>query len=331
MISRPEQQLQELLREYPKLAQHVDLMCQGKGKDIPSWPNDVLLPFGAWIAIEQEYYPNDNPLSSIDRTSKLAALSTWRYAKGVYRFSRAMYDALTQIDLPEIIPMRVFRRMPDWCPYLELPEKQDDVYGYFCYLDYEYRSGAWELRIFPDSEKSNRVTVPIELTEGISIRDATAAFGDIKANRSLFNKEITDFFLDAIKREEAKGTDIKADFAKTAEIPLKLLLYLCSDAPEIDDEREPGVSPARSYHKKVKGGYRLFEPTKTRTWEVGKTISRAISAMVGKPGSKKAPHIRRAHWHGYWKGPRDGEQTFMYHLIPPIAVNVEDAEDLYEE
>jgi len=38
---------------------------------------------------------------------------------------------------------------------------------------------------------------------------------------------------------------------------------------------------------------------------------------AGGPGGTVRPHIRRAHWHGYWTGPREGTQTFVYHWLPP--------------
>jgi len=107
---------------------------------------------------------------------------------------------------------------------------------------------------------------------------------------------------------------------------LSLLLYLCSDEPEIDDSREPGVSPEYTRPKKVKGGYRLFEPSKVRTWEVGRSISRTLSAAIRATGSHKSPHIRRAHWHGYWTGPRTGDRNFIYRWIPPTAVAIDQRE-----
>jgi hypothetical protein len=36
------------------------------------------------------------------------------------------------------------------------------------------------------------------------------------------------------------------------------------------------------------------------------------------------PHIRRAHWHTFRRGPRDGEQTRVIRWLPPIPVNVDE-------
>ena len=43
-------------------------------------------------------------------------------------------------------------------------------------------------------------------------------------------------------------------------------------------------------------------------------------------------HVRRAHWHGFWTGPRDPERAeerrFDLRWLPPIPVAVDDVNDL---
>jgi hypothetical protein len=38
-------------------------------------------------------------------------------------------------------------------------------------------------------------------------------------------------------------------------------------------------------------------------------------------------HVRRAHWHAFWTGPKASteERKLILHWLPPIAVNVDDA------
>lgn len=35
-------------------------------------------------------------------------------------------------------------------------------------------------------------------------------------------------------------------------------------------------------------------------------------------------HIRRAHWHHFWTGPRDGERALVVRWLPPIPVNADE-------
>ena len=102
---------------------------------------------------------------------------------------------------------------------------------------------------------------------------------------------------------------------------ISLLLYLCQDEPDIDDRRLPGSFPSRPQPRKVKGGLRLFPANRVRNWDVGmETGERIRLAWQGGVNGKITPHLRRAHWHGYWNGPRDGERIFSYKWLPPIPV-----------
>lgn len=110
---------------------------------------------------------------------------------------------------------------------------------------------------------------------------------------------------------------------------LSLLLWICSDAPEIDSEREPGTSPSFPGPKKVMGAWRIFPAGREKVWTVGRTTGEqlrkaASSHAVGAPtGRHVRPHLRRGHWHGYWQGPRNSvtERRFVYRFLSPILVN----------
>lgn len=60
-------------------------------------------------------------------------------------------------------------------------------------------------------------------------------------------------------------------------------------------------------------------------YRLGSALEAAIhrqSAHDGpcQPGSPKAPHLRRAHWHSYWCGPRD-KQTIRVKWLPPMLIH----------
>ena len=67
------------------------------------------------------------------------------------------------------------------------------------------------------------------------------------------------------------------------------------------------------------------------SWDVGFRIGAALRLAQSSPdqkgelgGSGVRPHIRRAHWHGFWHGPREGTRSFKLKWIPPIPVKVDD-------
>ena len=45
---------------------------------------------------------------------------------------------------------------------------------------------------------------------------------------------------------------------------------------------------------------------------------------------RPVPHIRRAHWHSFWKGPRKEEEKreIVFHWIPPLPVGYKVSEDI---
>lgn len=246
---------------------------------------------------------------------RLGTLGTWRYYKGIYQMTPAMFEALAATDIPTSIPMRVLRHLPEKCLYIDCPVALEGgrgvIYGWFALLDYDYRSGAWELRIVEDNSSGHLILAPFELTEGISLVDTLATYG--KEGSLEFGFKDTDETIAAAR----------AMLLKQVEPALKILLYLCSDEPEIDGDEMPVVRPAGERVKRVKGRVRLFEQPKTRVWTVGAETSAAMAAMpagIAHQG-RKTPHVRRAHWHGFWRGPHDGSREFNYKWIPPIVVN----------
>ena len=44
-------------------------------------------------------------------------------------------------------------------------------------------------------------------------------------------------------------------------------------------------------------------------------------------GRAVKPHLRRAHWHSYWRGPKTGERQFRYKWLSPIIVGGNDNND----
>jgi hypothetical protein len=110
---------------------------------------------------------------------------------------------------------------------------------------------------------------------------------------------------------------------------LNLLMYLCSEEPDM----ERSIQPTRYNYKQGKGN----TPKEPRIWEVGVRISHVIRKYrdeevkeireSGNSGSgiAKRPHIRSAHWHTYWIGPRKGvfpDRKTIVKWLPPIPVGI---------
>jgi len=114
---------------------------------------------------------------------------------------------------------------------------------------------------------------------------------------------------------------------------LSLLLYLCADDADY-------VRPEPPRAKRTKTGWRMFPADKWTVWDVGVRLGAALrrayqereiedrAAAAHGERSRPRPHIRRAHWHGYWTGPRDGDRRLIVRWLPPIPVAMRDLDDL---
>lgn len=102
---------------------------------------------------------------------------------------------------------------------------------------------------------------------------------------------------------------------------ISIVLYLCSSEPDIDPARMPNSTTRELPFRKGKKGNYLFTPDKPRVFRVGGTLGEKLrGAAVQATRKTVKTHLRRAHWHGFWKGPRSGERTFFYRWIPPLVI-----------
>lgn len=120
--------------------------------------------------------------------------------------------------------------------------------------------------------------------------------------------------------------DIQQDIAVNLHSIVSLVLYLCCEEPEIDDARIPGSRPSYPKAQRTKKGLRIFPAEKPRIWMVGEKLALQLKSALslGDPNGRKiTPHLRRAHWHGFWTGPLSGERKFTYKWLPPSFVGAE--------
>jgi hypothetical protein len=129
---------------------------------------------------------------------------------------------------------------------------------------------------------------------------------------------------------------VAVQFAQMQARLCSLLLYLVSEEPDIPE----GASAARDQvRRNDRQGIRNFQAQRIQRWEVGFRIgaqiraARNAAARASTAGdgthAAPAPHIRRAHWHIFWKGKKDGSEARhkIARWLPPIPVNVHDVDN----
>jgi hypothetical protein len=193
------------------------------------------------------------------------------------------------------------------------------MHGFFVFLECDAETGRKELRLLLDLDingKSVLTGIPLHCKQG-TISDAFAAM--VKESR----------------RQGLQGEGYQAvkqaipEIVNSLSAIISLVLYLCSQAADYGGEKKL----ARPRFKKTKKGPRYFPPDKSQVWDVGARVGAALRLAFAKAESagrtggegraRPRGHIRRAHWHGYWTGPKE-KQKLVLRWIPPLAINIDD-------
>lgn len=309
------------------------------------WPTWCYFPKGAAATIVDELldqlpHPGEEGEdwgeNDIWDTGELAAtLSAWRLTRGVYAFDPDLFHALMTTPLTDQIPAELLYRLPEWCVYIPIPTELRSLIdtghdlpleGFFARLNY-----------------GNQNHLHATDHEGHALTFSFVHAIDDERKLIVFDKDISlkhHSLREGLDHYQADG-DLEALVSQgpgyqrherverqAQELApyLNVLLYLCSEKPEIEGKGQPG-NPKRV---KTKKGWREFATPGTRLWNVGVRIGATLrkentstrneehDPVTGR--ARPRPHIRRAHWNTYWTGPKTAPQTPVLRWIPPTRV-----------
>ena len=213
--------------------------------------------------------------------------------------------------------------MPEWAVYIETPGlsyERMPMEGFIAHLDYNLYSRNVDLQfaIFRRGIDQPKM-IALPFGEG-TLLDAM--------NRV---DQIDEIFVGT--RSNLRYVGCREEYRQTFSSMLQLLLYLCSDEPDMPEIEHP------QKRRTFSGSVRM--PGEPRIWDVGVRISAAIrncnaqrqqfsgyTAESGVPGSHASPrpHVRSAHWHTYWTGPRDAVFPLrkpVMRWIPPLPIGMD--------
>ena len=249
-------------------------------------------------------------LGTVATTQGLAA---WRMTQGIYRIDPTVYADLIATPVTGDVPLEVLRHMPEWCVYIETPtpvvSSPQDVsitpVGLWYWLD----------------EKPFDLYIAYDLGR-------PPPLGYIKkSGRSVENMAMMKHF------DEPLPTIHHATTLAFYQAALSLILFVCAHAAEIQGES----GPANPKLRKTRRGTKMFAAERPTIWNVGVRLGTALRTAYaragvmtdsGDGGQGMRPHIRRAHWHTFLTGPRDGERRRSLRWLPPIPVGIDDYDTL---
>jgi len=322
-IPRPKRHLIAMGKRYPDAWRLVDDMRADRGISLPTWPEWCFIPLAGPYAIVSR--GGALPLELAEDVARLGALAAWRVTQGIYRFDPDLYRALLATPIQGNIPVDIILRLPEWCVYIETPGYmfgKDELHGFFAHLESDANDGRIELRLLLDmgDELDDLMPLPLHMTGSVA-ESLTAMAEEAERQARRLGMETPPEALGAV-----------GQMAPYVAPLVSLVLYLCSAAAEYIGDRRP----SKPRPVKTKRGHRYFPPDQPTFWMTGFRIGAALRRaenqrqLSGEPSDRRSPrpHIRRAHWHTYWTGPKDRPQTPVLRWLHPTLVGVIDREGI---
>lgn len=301
-------------KECYKKMQHYHINAKNKFAFYPMQQTALLhLPTG--IVYEQT---KDDPFSekgvnALKTLNQLYLFGTWRNTLGIYRLDDEIIKDSKAI--PNDTPTSIFLNLPEWCVYLDIASariaitqdgRSSHVKGFWAIYDLiEYNSTpkkAVNFIIDTDSDDDMYLPLPLILDDDMTVQQSLAYIDDKIGDKG--------------SNELIKGL-------------LPYLLWLCVAEPEIMYRGEPLSRKdldKPKYQTNKKTGV-FIPPSEPFIYEVGSRLGgevRKYQQQLDKTEpsqtSKKRPHIRRGHWHGYWHGTNQAKE-FKLKWQPAIFVN----------
>lgn len=284
-----------------------------------------------------QQYLMDNSPDLYREGISLGVIAAWNYTKQIYELDDSLVGELVKTPFNDAIPLSILNKFPNFSIYVKcnIPELLPSQYsagrflGFFCgmmtrtmstdstnnlvFLMHYAPPEEFPTHLYRDSAFLEPCILPFY--GSLSVQDHLKA--SIDSHKGTVLKRFGDLSLNE--------SDIRN--IKNIEKLINIILYLCSTNLDVIDK-----SPSVKRHpfkavlgKNALGKFQIFPALKPKIICVGDSIGselREFDRFSKASTNPIRPHVRRAHWHGFWTGPRLGEREFILKWIPPTMVGV---------
>jgi hypothetical protein len=206
----------------------------------------------------------------------LAALGSWNYTKGVWRFDDVLQNALLATPNLDSMPSELFLRLPEWSLYVEtrgMYWQGFPLHGFWAHLNWELSVERRELRLLLDTEQG-MLSLALFLGNW-TLREAAERAIAEKLNR--YAQAGVQWTLESF---------LKMDFSEEVLPLLALLAYICSASPDIGYFEKPFCASEFSRPWLFEGERKLSCAPFAQVWILGSSLSRKLHAQAQE---EKAP------------------------------------------
>lgn len=215
--ARPMEALRIVEKEYPYIWENAASCRAAKGAhDIGDWPSYCWIPMTAWNTIIGY---------NVLRLPVVSAVGTWRLSKGVYIYNEDLMRELISTPMTEQAPTEVFHNLPEFCVYIDT-QYSADYSGFFAHLEYDMSPNP---QFSSDDQPHSELRLLYLPRNGDIFTDSVSIMLHIDNNNIINSlREVYG------KRSEEILENITSD--------LSLLLYLCSEAPDLETKNLLNIS-----------------------------------------------------------------------------------------
>lgn len=239
------------------------------------------------------------------KATNACAIAAWRQSKQVYSFDPDFWRILTADKYEQAIPVEIFDRLPFKSFFLQ-------PINCFVYFDRDYVDNEIEMKILQINEDLETVNYTLmKLLPGKTI-DESAEIVDQETKKRGKEMDVDDNLVTPVPRENLYPV-------------VQAILYICAQNADIkENEAQKKIYKPTS---KVRDQYK-----EVRSWDVGETIIKSFrsthsaqsSGTRGQRGENGGgwimrPHMRRAHWHHFWKGTGDNRELILRWVAPTFV------------
>jgi hypothetical protein len=342
---RPKEILVKCGRQWPSLWKYVDLARAERGGKLPRWPDWCYLSTAAGPFLTQRVCPFSNEstesqsFDSVECFSRIVVpLATWRVTQGIYRIDLDVAEAIWNTPIEGQLPVELLFHLPEWCVYIETPGRSlstgKRLEGFFAHLNTNSSDDDPELHLLLDDPAGVLHSIAVPLSASTLEEACRIAAID----RARYEQKVCWSSGSAAKIEDEQLVAAEpADGAASLSPLISMLLYICSQSADYRDSAGIRKTPSRPTAVQTRKGLRIFPPDDPTIWETGYRMGArlrcAMGQELGQTGTNRSspvPHIRRAHWHSFWLGPRAnvGERRLALRWLPPIPVALSTPEEL---